>query len=103
MRVEQEIASNTNDVKSMKRFYNVQEAAHYLGISKAAVYKYVEFGMISYRRLISIPKKEKHKVVPHGRIVFEVTASDCFMDNYSEKREAHFNIRNKEKSLDNVN
>lgn len=87
----------------LKRLLNVKDAAHYLGISQAAIYKYVEVGMLSCRRLTSIPTKQQPKAKSHGRIVFEVADLDNFIDNFSEKREACFNIRDWEKSLDNVN
>ena len=103
VRVRQKNKSDNNDDNRLKRFYTVKDAAGYLGISQAAVYKYVEFGMLSYRRLASIPTKGNPKVKSHGRIIFEVADLDCFIDNFSEKRKAHFNIRNQEKSLDNVN
>ncbi len=98
-----EFKGNEDSGGRLKRFYNVQEAADYLGISKAAIYKYVGFGMLSSRRLSSIPTKQQSKVKVHGRIVFEIVDLDNFVEKFSEKREACFCNRKLEKSLDNVN
>jgi len=102
MKTKQEIA-NERDGSRLKRLYTVKDAAQYLGLSQAAVYKYVVVGMLSYRRLTSIPTQKQPKARSHGRIVFEMADLDSFIDNFSERREANFKIKIREKSLDNVN
>ena len=94
MKTKQE-TDNESGGSRLKRLLNVKDAAHYLGISPAAVYKYVEFGMLSYRRLLTIPTKEQPRAQPNGRIVFEVGDLDGFINRFSEKRDAHFNIRSR--------
>lgn len=70
----------------LKRLLNVREASEYLGISMAAVYKFVESGMISYRRMPSIPKENKQTIMNVGRIVFEIEDLDRFVDRLTIKR-----------------
>lgn len=102
MKTKQETV-NESSGNRLKRLLNVKDAAHYLGISQAAVYKYVEVGMLACRRLTSIPTKKQPKAKSHGRIVFELADLDGFIDDFSERRESHFKIKIREKTLDNVN
>ena len=81
---------NSNPDKSnrnyLKRLLNVREASEYLGISIASVYKFVEFGMISYRRMPSIPRANKNTKKNVGRIVFEIKDLDQFVDELTLQR-----------------
>ena len=92
-----------NDFYHLKRLFNVKEASHYLGVSAGAVYKYVEWGMITFRRLPSIPTNKNTSVKTHGRIVFELEDLDNFVEQFSEKRVTGNKSKFQEKSLDNFN
>ena len=72
------------DVHHLKRLFNVKEASHYLGVSAGAVYKYVEWGMIDFRRLPSIPTRNNISVKAHGRTVFELEDLDNFVEQFSK-------------------
>ena len=96
------IKSN-NDFHHLKRLFNVKEASHYLGVSAGAVYKYVEWGMIAFRRLPSIPTRNNISIKTHGRIVFELEDLDNFVEQFSEKQGPGNKFKIQEKSLDNFN
>jgi hypothetical protein len=74
-----------NDLHHLKRLFNVKQASHYLGVSAGAIYKYVEWEMIAFRRLPSIPTHKNTSVKTHGRIVFELEDLDNFVEQFSEK------------------
>ena len=85
----------------LKRLFNVKEASAYLGISAGAIYKYVEWGMIAFRRLPSIPTHKDTSIKTHGRIVFELKDLDNFVEQFSERHGANNKFKIQEKSLDN--
>jgi len=82
--IEDKIKSN-NDFHHLKRLFNVKEAFNYLKVSAGAVYKYVEWGMITFPRLPSIPTRKDTSITSHGLIVFELDDLDNFVEQVSEK------------------
>ena len=85
------------------RLCSVKEASHYLGVSAGAVYKYIEWGMIAFRWLPSIPTHKNTSTKSHGRIVFELEDLDNFVEQFSEKYGPGNKSKIQEKSLDNFN
>ncbi len=68
-----------------------------------AIYKYVEWGMIAFRRLPSIPTRENTAIKANGRIVFELKDMDNFVEQSSERHGTNNKFKIQEKSLDNFN
>jgi excisionase family DNA binding protein len=73
--------NNTATKISPKRLLNVKEAANYLGVSNSAIYKYIEFGRIAYRRLPGLKNSENIDSKATGKLVFEITDLDKFVEN----------------------
>ena len=74
-----------------------------MGISAGAIYKYVEWWMVAFRRMASIPTQRNAAIKAHGRIVFELEDPDNFIEQYSEKHGAGNKLKILEKSPDNFN
>ena len=103
MQTTEDKIKNNNNFHQLKRLFNVKEASYYLGVSQGAIYKYVEWGMIAFRRLPSIPTRKNTSIKSHGRIVFELEDLDNFVDQFSEKNGPGNKFKIQEKSLDNFN
>jgi len=73
----------------LKRLFNVKEAANYLAISETAIYRFVEWGLLAYRRLPSVPNHKSVSQKERGRIVFELNDLDGFIDRMTERRQGN--------------
>ena len=68
-----------------KRLLNVKEAANYLGVSESYIYKFIEFGEISYRRLPGLKIENKNRQT--GKLVFEIKDLNQFIEEKSIRYE----------------
>jgi hypothetical protein len=60
-----------------------ENAANYLGVSNSAIYKYVEFGKITYRRLPVLNGVIGSATKIGGKLVFEIDDLDTFIEKQS--------------------
>ena len=73
----------------LKRLFNVKEAANYLAISETGIYRFVEWGLLAYRRLLSVPNHKSVSQKERGQIVFELSDLDGFVDRMPERRQGN--------------
>ena len=71
----------------LKRLLNVKEAANYLGVSDSSIYRFVEYGLISHRRLPSVPNKNNPSKRGRGKLVFELNDLDSFVEEKSLRKD----------------
>jgi len=74
-----------------------------LGVSQGAIYKYVECGRVTFRRLPIRVTRKNTLIKSNVCIVFELEDLYNFVEQVSEKYEPENKFKIKEKSLDNFN